>query len=113
MACYVLFVYTKLQEDTVMGTEQNQDEYGMNTRIETQQNGEETTVFISGDLAGRGVDELESLCRKTGGSISIDLDSLRLMGTDGVELLSELLAQGVRLLRVSPYHKLLLGLADE
>ena len=85
----------------------------MGFRIETRQNGEVATVLISGDLAGHGVAELEGLCRKTDGPISLDLDSLLLIETDGVELIRELVAQGVQLLRVSPYHKLLLGLADE
>lgn len=85
----------------------------MGTRIETQQNGDTTTVLISGDLTGHGVTELESFCRKTGGPISIDLDSLRLIESDGVELIRELVTRGVKLLRVSSYHKLLMGCYDE
>jgi hypothetical protein len=85
----------------------------MNLRIETQQNGKEAIVLISGDLAGRGVAELEEFCRKTDGPISLDLDDLRLIETDGLELIRELVSQGVKLLRVSPYYLLLLGFADE
>ena len=85
----------------------------MSFRIETQQNGAGVTVLFSGELAGRGVSELEGFCRKTDGQIYLDLDNLRLIETDGVELIRELVTRGVKLLRVSPYHKLLLGFSDE
>ena len=85
----------------------------MSFRIETQQNGTGAIVQISGELAGRGVAELEGLCRKTDGPIYLDLDNLLLIETDGVELIRELITRGVKLLRVSPYHKLLLGLSCE
>lgn len=85
----------------------------MSFRIEAQQNGAGAIVLISGELTGRGVVELEEFCRKTDGPICLDLDYLRLIESDGVELIRELVTRGVKLLRVSPYHKLLLGFSDE
>jgi hypothetical protein len=80
----------------------------MNVRIEIKSKGNGTVIQVAGELRGRGIVELERLCRETLGPFTLDLSNLRSLEAEGVELIRELAAQGVKMTGVSPYVGLLL-----
>jgi hypothetical protein len=53
--------------------------------------------------------ELERLCRETTGRLALDLSNLRSSGPGGVQLIRELVAQGVEISGVTPYMGLILN----
>jgi hypothetical protein len=85
-----------------------QDRISMSVRFEKICNGERTVIQVAGDLRGRGVVELERLCREISGPISLDLLTLRSSDDQGVTLIKELARKGVDICGVSPYMDLLL-----
>jgi len=84
------------------------DRISMSVRFEKICNGERTVIQVAGDLRGRGVVELERLCREVSGPISLDLLTLRSSDDQGVTLIKELAGKGVELTGVTPYMDLLL-----
>jgi hypothetical protein len=80
----------------------------MDFRIEISREKDHSIIQVAGELNGRGVGELERLCRKTTGRLSIDITNLRNSTPGGVQLIRELLQQGVTVLGISPYMALLL-----
>lgn len=80
----------------------------MSVRFEkvTQEN--RTIIQISGDLRGRGVVELERLCREISGPVALDLSCLQSSEDQGVNLIRELSQKGIELCGVTPYMDLLL-----
>ena len=80
----------------------------MNVRIEKMSSGAGTVIQVAGELRGRGVVELERLCRETLGPFTLDLTNLRSLEAVGVELIRQLAAQGVKMTGVNPYVGLLL-----
>jgi hypothetical protein len=80
----------------------------MSVRFEKIYHGERTVIQVAGDLRGRGVVELERLCREISGPISLDLLNLRSSDDHGVNLVKELSCKGVELIGVTPYMDLLL-----
>jgi hypothetical protein len=80
----------------------------MNVRIEKMSSGDGTVIQVAGDLRGRGIVELERVCRETVGPFTLDLANLRSLEAGGVELIRELAARGAKMTGVSPYVGLLL-----
>jgi hypothetical protein len=80
----------------------------MDIRIEKKSTGKWTVIEVVGELRGRGIVELERLCRETIGPFTLDLSNLRALEAEGVQLIRELVAQGVELSGVTPYVDLLL-----
>lgn len=80
----------------------------MSIRIESRSDGRGTVIYVSGDLKGGGVGELERMCRETTGPLALDLSGIRLAAPEGVGLLGELDARGVRLRGQTPYLQFLL-----
>jgi hypothetical protein len=80
----------------------------MSVRFEKICSGERTVIQVAGDLRGRGVVELERLCREISGPISLDLFTLQSTDDQGVNLIRDLTRKGVELSGVTPYMDLLL-----
>lgn len=82
----------------------------MDFRFESKKEGDRTVIQVAGELKGQGVAELERLCRETTGKLSLDLSNLRSAGPGGVQLIRELVGQGVVISGMSPYLELVLGM---
>ena len=80
----------------------------MDVRIEKKSNGAGTVIQVAGELRGRGVVELERLCRETLGPFTLDLTNLRSLEAGGVDLIRELAIHGVEISGATPYVLLLL-----
>jgi anti-anti-sigma regulatory factor len=65
-------------------------------------------VEVAGRLDGDAVAELEAVTSARSGPLRLDLGGLRSADEAGVKALRALRARGASLIRVSPYHRLLL-----
>lgn len=83
-------------------------EVRMSVRFEKVTQGNRTIIQIAGDLRGRGVVELERLCREISGPVTLDLSCLQSSEDQGVNLIRELSQKGIELCGVTPYMNLLL-----
>ncbi len=68
-----------------------------------------TNIAIRGSLACEGVTKLEEVCDSIEGELSLDLTRLSWVDPDSKEALGELAVRDPRLLRASPFFRLLLG----
>ena len=80
----------------------------MGYRIEIQKSDGATVLQVAGILGGRGLSELEKLCRESLGPLCLDLANLQSVDAEGIRLIQQLELQGVALLGASPYLRLLL-----
>src|SRR5215831_2638857 len=81
----------------------------MTLRIATSQDSEGTIVMIAGRLGAEEISELERVMSGLSGPLRLDLAGLRSADEAGLEMLRALRSRGISLLRVSPYHRLLLA----
>ena len=81
----------------------------MTLRIATSQDSGGTIVMIAGRLGAEGISELEWVVSGLSGPLRLDLASLRSVDEAGLETLRALRSRGISLIRVSPYHRLLLA----
>lgn len=80
----------------------------MGFRIETKKEQEMTVIQVAGTLSDRATVELEQVCRKTIGPLSLDLTHLQSVEAEGLRFINELKTKGVPLTGASPYLQLLL-----
>src|SRR5215470_16658040 len=80
----------------------------MTLRIATSQDSGGTIVMIAGRLGAEGISELEWVVSGLSGPLRLDLASLRSADEAGLDMLRALRSRGISLIRVSPYHRLLL-----
>src|SRR5215470_4923211 len=81
----------------------------MTLRIATSQDGGGTIVMIAGRFGAEGISELEGVVSGLSGPLRLDLAGLRSADEAGLEMLRALRSRGISLIRVSPYHRLLLA----
>src|SRR5262245_58392730 len=81
----------------------------MTLRIATCQDSGGTIVMIAGRLGAEGISELEGVVSALSGPLRLDLAGLTSADEVGLEMLRALRSRGISLIRVSPYHRLLLG----
>lgn len=78
-------------------------------RIDLVESDDITTLRIAGRLGRDAAGQLESLCSKRAGPMTIDLEWLVSADNAGIEALRRLRAAGARLVRASPYIRLRLN----
>src|SRR5262249_32407382 len=81
----------------------------MTLRIATSQDSGGTIVLIAGRLGAQGISELEGVVSALSGPLRLDLAGLTSADEAGLGKLRTLRSSGISLIRVSPYHRLLLG----
>src|SRR5262245_57252283 len=81
----------------------------MTLQIATSQDDGGTIVMIAGRLGAEGISELEGVVSGLSGPLRLDLAGLRSADEAGLEMLRALRVRGISLIRVSPYHRLLLA----
>ncbi len=82
----------------------------MRFRIDTEHEGDRTTLKVSGTLSGPAVDEFDRVCRQVDGPLRVDLGEVMTMDGFGVAFLQHLARTGAQLEGASPYVRLLLEL---
>jgi len=77
-------------------------------RIESKVLQGAAVIEVSGNVGDLALVELEQLCRKTLGHLTLDLTHVQSIETEGVRFIQELEAKGVPVVGGSPYLRLLL-----
>ncbi len=75
----------------------------MTLKIERDSDGPRTTIRLTGRIRAEHLTELEKQIRESGSKIALDLEEVNLVDVEVVRFLGTCEAQGVTLLRCSPY----------
>src|SRR5215813_13099762 len=81
----------------------------MTLQIATRRDSGGTIVMTAGRLGAEGISELEGVVSGLSGPLRLDLAGLRSTDEAGLEMLRAPRSRGISLIRVSPYHRLLLA----
>jgi anti-anti-sigma regulatory factor len=84
----------------------------MKLKIETETIGGVAVVQVHGRLAGNGVNELEKICRLGSRPLALDLSNLYSVDPRGIDFIRSLVKEGVDLIGISPYIRLLLAVVE-
>jgi hypothetical protein len=75
----------------------------MALRITRLREGCQTRLHVSGDLRGTHLDDLRAEIEQCRETPTLDLDEVNVVDIDGIRLLNECQAQGIPVVKCSPY----------